>query len=611
MNPNIRNFVIIAHVDHGKSTLADRLLEVTGTVEERRMKAQYLDQLDLERERGITIKMAPVRMLYKHGGSDYILNLIDTPGHSDFSYEVSRALQAVEGGILLVDATQGIQAQTLANYRLAKEVGLTLIGAINKVDLFKDEKGDIRWDDDRLKRVRSELAELLETDEENISGISGKSGWGTKELLDRVVKEIPAPKTNESSASRGLIFDSFYDDHKGVVASVRLINGEIDPNKDIYLAGTDTHSKIKEIGYFSPELVSLGSTGRLKAGEIGYVATGIRDPHKVKIGDTLIQSTNLSAKQVSEIQGLPGYEEARPVVFVSFYPEDNDDFELLEKGLQKLRLNDSALAIEPDQNEVLGRGFKVGFLGRLHFEITAERLRREFKVDTVNTFPSVLYRVRKNKEWLPIVKPEDLPKEYDEIQEPIISLEMLVPQDALSSVMGLQTKFRFGEMHTESLGDRVKLSTIMPLAELISDFDDQLKSATKGLASFSYRFLDYKTADILRVDILVATEIIPGLSRFLPRAEVEREARRMVESLKEHLPRQQFHQSLQASVEGRIVAREDIPAIKKQLGNFGKNGGDRTRKMKLWKKQEKGQKKLEERSTVHISPETFKELLKR
>jgi GTP-binding protein LepA len=610
MNSNIRNFVIIAHVDHGKSTLADRLLEVTGTVEERRMKAQYLDQLDLERERGITIKMAPVRMLYKHGGSDYILNLIDTPGHSDFSYEVSRALQAVEGGILLVDATQGIQAQTLANYRLAKEVGLTLIGAINKVDLFKDDKGNIRWDDDRLKQVRKELADLLETEEENISGISGKSGWGTKELLDRVVKEVPPPVENKSLAARGLIFDSFYDDHKGVVASVRLINGEIDPNKDIYLAATDTHSKIKEIGYFSPELVSLGSTGRLKAGEIGYVATGIRDPHKVKIGDTLIQSINLSAKQLADIQGLPGYEEARPVVFVSFYPEDNDDFELLEKGLQKLRLNDSALSIEPDQNEVLGRGFKVGFLGRLHFEITAERLRREFKVDTVNTFPSVLYRVRKNKEWLPIVKPEDLPKEYDEIQEPIITLEMLVPQEALSSVMGLQTKFRFGEMHTESLGDRVKLSTVMPLAELISDFDDQLKSATKGLASFSYRFLDYETADILRVDILVAGEVIPGLSRFLPRAEVEREARRMVERLKDHLPRQQFHQSLQASVQGKIVAREDIPAMRKDVTGY-LYGGDRTRKMKLWKKQQKGKKKLEERSSVQISPETFKELLKR
>lgn len=608
---NIRNFVIIAHVDHGKSTLADRLLEVTGTIEERRMKAQYLDQLDLERERGITIKMAPVRMLYKHGGSQYILNLIDTPGHSDFSYEVSRALQAVEGAVLLVDATQGIQAQTLANYRLAKEAGLTLIGAINKVDLFRDEQGNIRWEDERLKNIRTELANLLETDEENISGVSGKSGWGAKELLDRVVREIPNPKEIPSVAARGLVFDSFYDDHKGVVASIRLINGEIDPNRDIYLAATETYSKIKEIGYFSPELVSLGSAGRLKAGEIGYVATGIRDPHKIKIGDTLIQGANMSAKQYSEVPGLPGYEDARPVVFVSFYPEDNDDFELLEKGLQKLRLNDSALSIEPDQNEVLGRGFKVGFLGRLHFEITAERLRREFKVDTVNTFPSVLYRVRKNKDWLPIVKPEDLPKEYDEIQEPIISLDMLVPQDALSAVMSLQTNFRFGEIHTESLGDRIRLSTVMPLAELISDFDDQLKSATKGLASFSYRFLDYRTADILRVDILVASELIPGLSRFLPRTEVEREARRMVERLKDHLPRQQFHQSLQASVQGKIIAREDIPAMKKQLGNFGKNGGDRTRKMKLWQKQKRGKERLEERSSVQISPETFKELLKR
>lgn len=604
---NIRNFVIIAHVDHGKSTLADRFLEVTKTVEMRKMKAQYLDQLELERERGITIKMAPVRMRYEHKGINYILNLIDTPGHSDFSYEVSRSLNAVEGAVLLVDATQGIQAQTLANHRLAKAAGLTVVGALNKVDFFKNSAGSINLDDERLVSLRKSLAELIGVNEREIHHISGKTGDGVKELLDDVIEKVPPPQKSVESFGRALIFDSFFDDHKGVVASIRMFDGEITGEDEIVMIATNTHSRIKEIGYFMPQLTALPISEKLTAGEIGYVATGIRDPEKIKIGDTVLVSKNI---RDAERYALHGYKEAMPVVFVSFYPEESDNYELLTRGLQKLKLNDSALHIEPDQNEVLGRGFKVGFLGRLHFEITAERLRREFKVETVNTFPSVLYRVKRGNEWLTIVKPEELPQDFDEIWEPIIKLDIILPNEYLSNVIALQRAFRFADLHTETLGDRVHLITQMPLAELVSDFDDQLKSSTKGMASFSYEVLEYAKADVVRVDILVSHEVIPGLSRFLPREVATREARKMVDRLKEHLPRQQWTQPIQAQAEGKIVAREDIPALRKDVTGY-LYGGDRSRKMKLWKKQQRGKKNLEARAQVQIAPEVFKELLKR
>ncbi len=604
---NIRNFVIIAHVDHGKSTLADRFLEVTKTVEMRKMKAQYLDQLELERERGITIKMAPVRMRYEHKGTNYILNLIDTPGHSDFSYEVSRSLNAVEGAVLLVDATQGIQAQTLANHRLAKAAGLTVVGALNKVDFFKDSAGNINLDDERLFTLRKSLAELIGVDEKEIHHISGKTGDGVRELLDDVIEKVPPPQKSVEAFGRALIFDSFFDDHKGVVASIRMFDGEITGEDEIVMVATNTHSRIKEIGYFMPQLIALPVSEKLTAGEIGYVATGIRDPEKIKIGDTVLVSKNI---RDAERFALHGYKEAMPVVFVSFYPEESDNYEALTRGLQKLKLNDSALHIEPDQNEVLGRGFKVGFLGRLHFEITAERLRREFKVETVNTFPSVLYRVKRGNDWLTIVKPEELPQDFDEIWEPIIKLDIILPNEYLSNVIALQRAFRFSDLHTETLGDRVHLITQMPLAELVSDFDDQLKSSTKGMASFSYEVLEYEKADVVRVDILVSHEVIPGLSRFLPREVATREARKMVDRLKEHLPRQQWTQPIQAQAEGKIVAREDIPALRKDVTGY-LYGGDRSRKMKLWKKQQRGKKNLEARAQVQIAPEVFKELLKR
>ncbi len=607
MENNIRNFCIIAHIDHGKSTLTDRLLEITGTVEPRKMQAQYLDQLELERERGITIKMAPVRMRYSTQGREYILNLIDTPGHSDFSYEVSRALQAVEGGILLVDATQGIQAQTLANFRSAKEGGLTIIGAINKVDLFPQDSPEV-------EKVRRELAKLINTVPEDILLVSGKTGAGVKELLDTVVAKVPPPHSQHQSTNRrisaplnrALIFDSFYDDHKGVIVAVRVFDGRIQNHSTFLLSAARTSGKLKEVGFFTPQMTPAEEIG---PGEIGYVATGVKDTAILKIGDTLI--TNPPPGLNPQTVALHGYNEPHPVVYVSFYPEETGDYDLLKRSLMKLHLNDSALVIEPDQNEVLGRGFKVGFLGRLHFEITAERLKREFNVGTVSTFPSVLYKIKIKNEWRTIVKPEDMPEVYDEVMEPMAKITILVPAGYLSAIFPLYSRFRLKEIRTSTLEDQARIDAIMPLAELISDFDDQLKSLTSGFASMSYELAGYERADIVRVDIAVAGENVPGLSRFFPRATAEIEGRRMAEKLKKTLPRQQFPQAIQAKIGSKIIAREDIPAIRKELGNFGKNGGDRTRKMKLWAKQKRGKEKLLANARVTIPPELFKELLKK
>lgn len=608
---NIRNFLICAHVDHGKSTLADRFLEITGTVEKRKMQAQYLDQLELERERGITIKMAPVRMNYKLGSNNYILNLIDTPGHSDFAYEVSRALAAVEGAILLVDAAQGIQAQTLANFRAAKNAGLKITGAVNKVDLALPD----------LEDLIDEVAELIGCPSEQIHKVSGKTGQGVKELLAAVIERVPPPDLVASSdfnsnmvevepqyiIGRALIFDSFYDDHKGVVVSVRVFDGQFTSSQDIRLVAGDVETKIKELGYFTPQ---LKPADRLKSGEIGYIATGIKDPEKIKIGDTILIQNSRFKIQNFQKYVLPGYKEPQPVVFVSFYPDDADDYELLKRGLQQLKLNDSALTFEPDQQEVLGRGFKVGFLGRLHFEITAERLKRELNIKTIQSFPSVAYRVKLKDEIKTIIKPEDLPDDYQEILEPTAKIEIILPDRYLSKVLAVVRKFRIAEAKTETLGDRIKISGVVPVAELVSDFDDQLKSASQGFTSFSYELFDYQKADVVKVEFLVAGEVVPGLSRFLPRESFEYQARQTVEKLKKLLPRQQFAQAIQARADGRIIVREDIPALRKDVTGY-LYGGDRTRKMKLWQKQKRGKEKLKTQARVRIPADVFKELLKR
>ena len=593
---HIRNFAIIAHIDHGKSTLADRLLEITKTVEAREMKAQFLDQMDLERERGITIKMAPVRMEYtsQRDGKRYILNLIDTPGHPDFAYEVSRAFKAVEGVILLVDATQGIQAQTLANFEMAKKAGVKVIGALNKVDMNPPQ----------LDTVLLETAQLLDCPLDDIFRISGKTGLGVQDLLEAVIEKLPPPKEWEADKTKAanegraaLVFDSVYDDHKGIIAFVRVFRGEFVANQDTKLVATNVKIKTKEVGFFQPKMKASSTIGK---GEIGYIATGIKDPDKLKIGDTIGDSD------------LGGYQEPQPRVFVSFFPEDGSEYEEMKKAFQKLKLTDPALKTEPDYNDVLGRGFKVGFLGKLHFEIISQRLEQDFDMDTVNSFPSVAYKIKKPhaKELVVVENPQDLPAEYDEIWEPTIELEILAPTVYLGPIMKLKEPFRMGEMRTTNMVDRVLIKTRMPLMELISDFDDQLKSLTHGFASFSYEMAEYQKADLARIDVMVAKDMVVGLSRILPKKDIEYEARQMAVRLKDLLPQQQFAQAIQITMGAKVIARETIAPMRKDVTGY-LYGGDRTRKMKLWKKQKEGKKRLLSMAKVNVSADVFKELLKK
>ncbi|MDO8504285.1 MAG: translation elongation factor 4 [Candidatus Liptonbacteria bacterium] len=595
---NIRNFVIIAHIDHGKSTLADRLLEVTGTVEARRMRAQYLDQLDLERERGITIKMAPVRMKYSYKNEQYILNLIDTPGHSDFSYEVSRALTAVEGAILLVDASKGIQAQTLSNLRNAQKAGLKIIGAVNKIDLNVPH----------LEKTIQALADLLKTPVEKIFRISGKTGKGVEELLGEVIKEVPppAPLEKDKKIGRALIFDSLYDDHKGILAYVRIFDGSFKDSDEVRLLASGAECKLKEVGCFMPELKPAKS---LSSGEIGYIATGFKEPALVRKGDTIILTGPSSEKDLRAF-ALPGYREAIPTVFISFYPDGQTKFEELKRGFERLRLTDAALSFEPDANDALGRGLKVGFLGQLHFEITSARLSREFNLEFLTSFPSIAYRVKVDGVEKIINEPHAFPAKADEIWEPMIRLEILTPQNYLQKVLSIQTVYDISVERVENVGENLLIIGTMPLSELIRDFDDQLKSASAGFASFSYELAGERKTDAERLDILLAGEVVPALTRIVRKSEIEREARSTVERLKSLLPKAQFSQAIQAQANGRILARETIPAMRKDVTGY-LYGGDRSRKMKLWKKQKRGKEKLLERAKVNLSPEVFREILKK
>ena len=624
---HIRNFVIIAHVDHGKSTLADRLLEITGTIEKREMRPQFLDQLELERRRGITIKMAPVRMIYRpseqqgiydkeqgthchksqvtsqlSSNSSYILNLIDTPGHSDFSYEVSRALRAVEGAILLVDGTQGIQAQTLVNFEHAKKAGLTIIGAVNKIDLNPP----------LLEESIDDLHALLGIPKEKIFRVSGKTGIGVSELLEAVIDQVPAPQVtgDKNMPARALIFDSLYDEHRGVIAFVRVINGEFRGEQMIRLAARGIAAKIKKVGYFFP---MLKDTDVIREGEIGFIATGLKDPAELKIGDTVLANSRLQIANSRSLI-LPGYQEPQSVLFVSFYPEDADEYDDLKKAILKLKLTDAALTLEPDFNEVLGRGFKIGFLGKLHFEVTAERLEGEFEIAVTQTFPSVSYQVETKKGWETIQNPKDWPQEVLSAKEPYTMIEILSPLQYVGQILELKNIFRISDITNETIGNKIIIRARLPLSELIQDFDDRLKTVSHGYASLSYEIQGYETADLEKMDVLVAGHIVPGLTRILPKEDIEREARKTVEKLKNLLPQQQFTQAIQASAMGRIIARETIAALRKELGNFGKTGGDRTRKMKLWKKQQRGKRALQERgetSSLKLSPSVFKELLKK
>lgn len=602
----IRNFVIIAHIDSGKSTLADRLLEMTGTVPMRSMQAQYLDRMPLERERGITIKMAPVRMEYvADDGKKYVMNLIDTPGHSDFSYEVSRALNAVEGGILLVDGTKGIQAQTLSNLRGAQKAGLKIIPAVNKIDLNLPH----------IEKVVEATAELLGVSPDEVFRVSAKTGAGVKALLEAVVNLVPPPKNGHSAEgeheniSKALIFDSMYDDHKGIIANVRMFGGEF-TTEDMHLVASADGFKAKEVGYFSPD---MKATPKLRTGEIGYIATGLKEPELVHIGDTILanrDSTGLGGARKNEL-ALPGYREPAPVVFISFYPDGDTKFDDLKRGFEKLRLNDAALSFEPDSNEALGRGLKVGFLGQLHFEIISSRLEREYNLTFLTSFPSIAYRVQDKGQVFVIKQPQDFPDHPEKVWEPLVNLEILTPQQYLSAVLNMQTIFDMEINEVKNIGENLLIQAVMPLRELIRDFDDRMKSVSQGYASFTYELAGERESEVEKLEIVVVNEVVPALTRIVPKKDLEREGRQTVERLKELLPKAQFSQALQAKSLGRIIARETIPAMKKELGNFGKNGGDRTRKMKLWKKQEKGKERLQAGARVDISPEVFREILKK
>ncbi len=603
---NIRNFCIVAHIDHGKSTLADRFLELTGTVEKRKMKEQYLDTMELERERGITIKLQPVRMNYNFAGQDYILNLIDTPGHVDFSYEVSRSLAAVEGAILLVDATKGVQAQTLANLHLAQQQGLVIVPAINKIDLPGA----------RVDEVEAEIREILGEVGHNVEifKISGKEGRGVKELLEVVIAKVPPPKTEEPKSLRVLVFDSNYDSYKGVLAYGRLVDGEIKRGDKITFMASGARTEVIEVGIFRPD---LKPAEKLSAGEIGYIATGLKEVALCRVGDTLVHWPAESG-----LKPLVGYQEPKPMVFASFYPstssgqapKETQDYNLLRDALAKLKLSDAALVFEPENSEALGRGFKCGFLGMLHLEIVSERLRREYNLELIVTTPSVVYQIKeKNGEERTIYSPQQLPdaSRLEEIKEPWIKLEVLSPGEYLGVVMKLLQGLGGVYLDTQYLGaQRVMITYEVPLREIIVDFYDKLKSATSGYASMGYELIGWRAGDLVRLDILVAREPVEAFSRIVPRDKTQSEGRAIVEKLKEVLPAQWFAVSLQAAVGGKIVAREDLAARRKDVTGY-LYGGDVTRKKKLLEKQKKGKKKMKESGRVNIGQDVFLKVLKK
>ena len=620
----IRNFVIISHVNHGKSTLADRFLELTKTVPIEKMKPQYLNSMDLERGKGITIKMHPVRMDYNLKPNTYYLNLIDTPGHVDFSYEVSRSLTAVEGAILLVDATQGVQAQTLANLELAKRQNLVIIPAVNKIDLFTPYRtdGSGAGPQAKIEETKRELADLLNISSDEVFLISAKYGTNVEKLLEAVIKKIPAPRNDKEKLFRALIFDSKYDPFKGVICYVRVFDGEIKNGEKIYLMASKTEGKVKELGYFRPEFFPQQ---KLSAGEIGYIATGIKEAEKVRVGDTISKISNFKF-QISNlnIEPLAKYEEPKPMVFASFYPENPDDFEILEEALTKLKLNDASLTFQPERKEALGRGFLCGFLGSLHVEIIAERLKREFGssshqrissggLNLVISTPSVLYKIinKRNEEFL-IYSPSDWPNPstIKEIQEPWVKLEIITPADYLGQV--LEILENLGGVHTEKKyfgQNRLLLTYEVSLREIIFGFYDKLKGVSQGFASMNYEFLEYRPADLIKLEILIAGKKEEAFSRIVPRDKAFEEGKRIAQKLKEILPPQLFSVAIQATVGGKIIARETIRAKGRDV-IASLYGGDYTRKRKLLEQQKKGKKELKEKGRVIIPQKVFLEIFR-
>ena len=586
----IRNFCIIAHIDHGKSTLADRMLEITGTVAKREMKSQLLDSMELEREKGITIKLAPVCMKYK----EYTLNLIDTPGHVDFSYEVSRSLQAVEGAILVVDATQGIQAQTLANVYLALEQDLYIIPVINKIDLPASD----------VPRVTAEIINLLGCEESDIIKVSAKTGENVEAVLDAIIEKVPAPKESNSDEVKALIFDSYFDDYRGVVLYIRMFSGNLPKNANIHMMATGSNDIALEVGVLNPK---MSPRGQLKDGEIGYIVTNLKATREARVGDTV----TLTKQKASS--ALPGYKNVRPFVYAGFFPVSNDQYKDLKEALEKLSLSDSALQYEPENSPVLGFGLRIGFLGLLHMDIIRERLEREFKLDLIITNPSTDYHVTlTNGEQLDIRSASDLPdvSKIAEIREPWAKGEIITPKEYIGPILELIVGKRGIQKNISYIDTRAVIDFEAPMANLLTDFYDQLKSATSGYASFNYELGGYYAEDLVRVDFLVAGERVDALSMMAHRSEADGIGRTVTKKLKEVIPRQNFEVALQAAIGARIIARETLGAFRKDV-TVKIHTGDRDRKAKLMEKQKRGKARMKRFGKVDIPSEAFTVMLKR
>ncbi|MEA3398456.1 MAG: translation elongation factor 4 [Patescibacteria group bacterium] len=599
--PSIRNFCIIAHIDHGKSTLADRMLEITGTVDKRKMKEQMLDRMDLERERGITIKLQPVTMEYQ----EYKLNLIDTPGHVDFSYEVSRSLAAVEGAILLVDSTQGIQAQTLANLYLAIEQDLAIIPVVNKIDLPAAN----------VEKTKQEITELLGCARKDIISASGKTGRGVEEILNAVVKRVPAPKNLKDSGSlRAMIFDSNFDEYKGVVAYVRVFDGEINKRDKIKLLSSRAESEALDVGIFKPD---YSSTKKLNAGEIGYVVTGFKNVSECRVGDTMA-----ILKAGMDVLPLKGYNEVKPMVFAGIFPREGNEYEELREAIEKLKLNDASLVYEAEHSHALGFGFRCGFLGILHLEIFQERLKREYNIALIVTVPSVAYKVyEKNGKKFIMRTPQQFPNReiIDKIKEPWVLLDIITPKNYVGGIMALAQDRRGIYKNTEYISasssksdSRAILHYEIPMSTILTDFYDKIKSASSGYASINYEFLDYREARVVKMDILVAEESVESLATIVYEDDSFRRGKEIVKILKESLPKQMFVIKLQAVIGGKIIAGERLSALRKDV-TAKLYGGDVSRKRKLLEKQKKGKKKMmaSGKGSVDIPSDTFIKILKK
>ena len=579
----IRNFSIIAHIDHGKSTLSDRILEITNAVDARDMRSQYLDSMDLERERGITIKAQAVRVSWK----GHELNLIDTPGHVDFTYEVSRSLQACEGALLVVDAAQGIEAQTLANAYLAIENGLEIVPVANKIDLPQADPD----------AAAIEVADMLGDDPTHVVRISAKPGMNVDQVLDAIVERVPAPAGDPDAPPRALVFDSSYDQYRGVLAFVRMVDGSFSRREELQTMATGTRFDAEELGFFTPTMIPVDA---LTAGEVGYVVTGLKDVSSLRVGDTLTSV----ARRASD--PLPGYKDVKPMVFAGLFPTDSDEYPELRDALERLKLNDGALFYEPETSTALGFGFRCGFLGLLHMEIVRERLEREFDLDLIVTAPNVAYRVKeRDGEWLEVHNPAEFPREVEEVEEPFVKASIIVPKEYVGAVMELCNERRGTFDHMEYLSpERVHLTYELPLGEIVLDYYDQLKSRTRGYASFDYDLAGFKAGNLARVDVLVAGETVDALSLIIHRDFAYDRGRLLVEKLREEIPRQMFDVPIQAAIGARVIARETVKARRKDV--LAKcYGGDISRKRKLLENQKKGKKRMKQVGAVEVPQEAF------